>query len=233
MKPTVKVSIYLIYFLILVGAMSYRLVSASDTRDICIISDLQVVSQPDGFLASLKLNSMRKPVINYCSVENSVSLQFGNARLADSLVDSPFASKEIKLAYFTQNKEKKTVKARIFFNSQAPPKIRVNDGEVVIRLTNLKTRKNFKISKKELMNPNSAKNAPVVLNLVDAPLRPVLHELARNAGLNLRLSGKLPARLSLALDASDPMTAIRKLADVSKSRLINHGDHWNFNGQGG
>lgn len=218
--------IYMFYLLILFSALTWRLASADSGK--VRITSFVIKESAVGTDLVLSLNKLQKPVALFVGAENCLILEFPQTAIDSSLLTQGFASRDLRLGYFVDgSKASDKARIRLFVQPGCLSTIRYAKADVIVSLSDKKSEPTRRISKgRNLINPLEEKNSPAVISLQNAPLVPVVLELAERAGIEVKFSDSLPERFSLEFDAPTPLEAIKGLARACNLEFIREDRSW-------
>ncbi len=225
-----KRTIYLIYFFILLSAVSWRLANAdSSLHRIENIS----FSEGEGMTEVIILmNDLVKPLARYVGQNNCLTLDFPGTKTVAETSGKTYAGRDIKLAYLKDGLEDGGLaRMRFYIRPDCLASVRFADNRIMVRFAE----KSFLVKpgvagSKLLLDPKESGYSPAVISLQDAPLEPVIRELAGQAGLDIQLSGRVPETFSLELEAASPFEALKTIAEVCRLRFFRDGKTWIISG---
>lgn len=218
--------IYFFYLLILFSALTWRLVNADSGQP--GLMAFSINEREEGTDLLICMNKLQKPAAVFSGTDNSLSLDFESVSVKENLLKKAFHGRDLRLAYFVENdEENKTARVRLFPKHGCLASVRYQNNNIVVRLSaqntvlSRRTRKN-----RYLINPQEEKNSPAVISLQNAPLVPVVTELAAKAGIEVRFGDSLPETFSLEVDAPTPLEAIKFLARSCNLSFRREGKFW-------
>lgn len=234
--------IYMFYLMILFSAISWRVTRAYPS--LSELKEVNIAESENQTMVTINLSKPTKVVPYLKGTENCIVLEFDKAIISDKLIKKAFASRDIKLAYLSvanneTNKDKnakikqnKKVKAKFFFKPECLPSVKYLKDKVALKLS---VKDNLAKASQQpsntLLHPNEEKYAPVVISLEDAPFKPVVSEIATQAGMDLQFKGKLPETFSIELQSEDPFEAICAIAVKTKMKFYRDGKIWYLEGE--
>ncbi len=232
--------IYMLYLIILFSAISWRVTRAYPT--LSEIKEVNITELDHQTMVTINLSKSTKVVPYLKSSENCIVLEFDKATISDNLKKKAFTSRDIKLGYIStanNNKEtnekpknKKTVKAKFFFKSDCLPSVKYSSDKVALKLSVKDSlAKNTQQPTNTLLHPGEQKYAPVVISIEDAPFKPVVSEIANQAGMDLQFKGEIPETFSIELQSEDPFEAICSIAVKTKMKFYRDGKIWYLEGE--
>lgn len=218
--------IYLFYFCVLLTAVSWRLASASSQLPELLTVRLDENRYETDLIFSF--NRMVRPATKFLGQTNCLTLDFANVSIAAQLSDKAFAGRDLKLGWLANSSLKENlVRARLYIQPHCLAAVRYTGQDVIVRLTErTQAEPDADSDSRNLLNPHEDKNSPAVISLQEAPFRPAVEELAAQAGIELKLSGKMPESFSLEFEASSPVEALQAIADVCNLRFYREGKVW-------
>lgn len=218
--------IYLFCFCVLLTAVSWRLASASSELPELLTVRLHETSGATDLVFAF--NRVVRPKTRFSGQANCLTLDFSDASISGKLSDKAFAGRDLKLGWLANSSQKENlVRARLYIQPHCLATVRYSGQEVIVRLTEKsQVKQDSSGDSRNLLNPHEDKNSPAVISLQEAPFRPAVEELAVQAGIELRLSGKLPESFSLEFEASSPVEALQTIADVCNLRFYREGKVW-------
>lgn len=228
--------------MILFSAISWRVTRAYPS--LSELKEVNIAESENQTMVTINLSKQTKVVPYLKGTENCIILEFDKAIISDKLIKKAFASRDIKLAYLSvanneTNKDKnakikqnKKVKAKFFFKPECLPSVKYLKDKVALKLS---VKDNLAKASQQpsntLLHPNEEKYAPVVISLEDAPFKPVVSEIATQAGMDLQFKGKLPETFSIELQSEDPFEAICAIAVKTKMKFYRDGKIWYLEGE--
>lgn len=228
--------------MILFSAISWRVTKAYPS--LSELKEVNIAESENQTMVTINLSKPTKVVPYLKGTENCIVLEFDKAVISENLKKKAFASRDIKLAYLSiannePNKDKniktkpnKKVKAKFFFKPDCLPSVKYSKDEVALKLSvkdNLA--KALQKPSNTLLHPSEEKYAPVVISLEDAPFKPVVSEIASQAGMDLKFKGNLPETFSIELQSEDPFEAICAIAVKTKMKFYRDGKIWYLEGE--
>lgn len=218
--------VYSFYALILLAALTWRFAYAAPVPAKMLAFSIKENAEVTDLL--IKLNTSQRPLLVLSAVENSLTLDFSNTTVDNSLLAKAFTGNRLRLAYFVDNKNaRKMARVKLFAQPGCLPVVKYRQNDVIIRLSAKTPAVNKKkTAMRHLINPFDEKNAPVAISLQEAPLAPAVLELAAKAGLDIKFALGLPETFSLEIDAPTPLEAIRAIADTSGLTFRRQGKYW-------
>ncbi|MBR4330683.1 MAG: hypothetical protein IKO19_12415 [Candidatus Riflebacteria bacterium] len=232
--------IYIFYIMVLLSAISWRVTRAYPS--LSEIKDINIVESDNQTLINIDLSKATKVVPYLKGSENCFILEFDKSTIAESLKTKAFASRDVKLGYLSlisgdKNTDKnskpvsqKKVKARFFLKPECIPSIKYLDNKVVLKLSVKENLNKLHQPSNSLMHPSENKFAPVVLSLENAPFKPVVSEIAAQAGMDLHFKGNFPETFSIELQSEDPFNAICSIAVKTNVNFYRDGKTWYMEG---
>jgi hypothetical protein len=211
------------YLIVLLFALSWRLVSA-DSR-FSGISGI-AVEELDGETGIVfSLTHVNRPAVSYSGEDKCLVLDFKDASVADKLVDKAFSGRDLRLGYVTTLPQNHgNARVRLYLRPGCLASIRYSGSDVIVRIAEKTAMAaTATVEPGLLLSPAEEKYAPVVISLHDAQLLPVITELAEIAGLQIEISGNLPARFTLEAQSDSPIDAMRNIARACDLDLIRRG----------
>jgi len=222
--------IYLLYFCVLLTAVSWRLANASS--ELPELMSVKLQENQAGTDLILTFNRLVRPTTRFSGPANCLTLDFIDVSISDNLTDRAFAGRDLKIGWVAISPLKENlIRARLYIQPHCLAAVRYSDQDVVVRLTEktqIKPDQNGE--SRNLLNPHEDENSPAVISLQEAPFRPAVEELAAQAGIELKLSGKLPELFSLEFEASSPVEALQAIADICSLRFYRKGKIWFMTG---
>ena len=225
-----KRAIYLVYFCILLTALSWRLANAGPAQNrIEKISFSEAENNTD---IVISMDNLVKPQARYIGANNCLTLDFPGTVVAPELTGNTFAGRDIKLAYLKEGvADGDLSRMRFYLKPHCLASLRFYDKGVIVRLSEKSVMlRPGNAESKLLLDPKESGYSPAVISLQDAPLEPVLRELAGQAGIDLTIAGKLPETFSLELEAASPFEALKTIAEVCRLRFVREGKTWILSG---
>ena len=234
--------IYMFYILILFSAISWRVTRAYPT--LSELKEVDIKESTNQTLVTINLSKPTKVIPYLKGIENCLVLEFDKSVMGESLKTKAFASRDIKLGYITSlnncskddktNKDKpiKKVKAKFFIKPDCIPSVKYLNDKVTLKLS---VKENLAKTPQQpsntLLHPSEEKYAPVVINLEDAPFKPVVSEIASQAGMDIHFKGKTPETFSIELQSEDPFNAICSIAVKTNMKFYREGKTWYLEGE--
>lgn len=232
------------YLIILFSAISWRVTKAYPS--LSELKEVNIAESENQTMVTINLSKSTKVVPYLKGTENCIVLEFDKAIISEDLKKKAFASRDIKLAYLsvannesnkdkdknTKIKQNKKVKAKIFYKADCLPSVKYSKDKVALKLSvkdNLA--KALQKPSNTLLHPNEEKYAPVVISLEDAPFKPVVSEIASQAGMDLKFKGNMPETFSIELQSEDPFEAICAIAVKTKMKFYRDGKIWYLEGE--
>lgn len=204
--------IYLFYLFVLIFALTWRLANAdSKGNEVKNIALTERLSETE---LTITLDRAIRPLASFIGEERCLVLDFKGVSQSRHLLQKSFAGRDLRLGYVSQVPELPDCqRVRLYLRSGCLASMKYQDRDVVVRIAEKTSMSESPAIKPGvLLNPSEAKYAPVVISLHDAPIIPVIGELASNAGFQVEVSGKVPERFSLEKQFESPLDAIRQIA---------------------
>ena len=232
--------IYIFYIMVLLSAISWRVTRAYPS--LSEIKDINIIESENQTLINIDLSKAAKVVPYLKGSENCFILEFDKSTITESLKTKAFASRDVKLGYLSLVSEEKNVnksskpvinkkvKAKFFLKPECIPSIKYLDNKVVLKLSVKENLNKPNQPSNSLMHPSENKFAPVVLSLENAPFKPVVSEIAAQAGMDLHFKGNFPETFSIELQSEDPFNAICSIAVKTNSNFYRDGKIWYLEG---
>ncbi len=229
------------YIMVLLSAISWRVTRANPS--LSEIKNINISETEEQTLINIDLSKNTKVVPYLKGSENCFILEFDKSTLSEELKTKAFASRDIKLGYLstvtedknceknTKIKTSKKVRAKFFLKPECLPSVKYHNNKVVLKLSvkeNLN--KPSQQPSNSLMHPNESKYAPVVISLENAPFKPVVSEIATQAGMDLHFKGNFPETFSIELQSEDPFNAICTIAEKNNLNFYRDGKTWYMEG---
>ncbi len=234
--------IYMFYILILFSAISWRVTRAYPT--LSEINKVDIKESANQTLVTINLSKPTKVIPYLKGIENCLVLEFDKSIISETLKTKAFASRDIKLGYITslnncsknnknpKDKAIKKVKAKFFFKPDCIPSVKYLNDKVTLKLS---VKENLAKAPQQpsnsLLLPTEEKYAPVVISLEDAPFKPVVSEIAAQAGMDIHFKGKTPETFSIELESEDPFNAICSIAVKTNMKFYRDGKTWYLEGE--
>lgn len=220
--------IYMFYFFVLLFALSWRLVSAGSS--FCRVENFKIEEHASETEIVVSLNSENRPAAQFLSDSRCLILDFNNTLVAGHLAEKAFAGRDIRLGYVTRSLQKNdSARIRLYIRSGCLASLRYNGTEVIVRVagkTSLSAPATVEAGL--LLSPAEEKYAPAVISLHDAPLLPVINELAALAGIQVELYGDLPDHFSTETQADNPLDALKSIAQSCGLDMARRGQVWHI-----
>jgi len=218
--------IYLFYLIVLLSAMFWRLANAGDSRK---MPDLLSINEQVGETeVTICLHAADRPAVSFSGDDKCLVLDYQKVLTGWALAQKAYASRDLRLGYVTElHGRPGTARVRLYIRQGCLASLRYRGNDVVVRIaekTSLSA--NAPITPGVLLSPNEDKYSPAVVSLHDAPLWPVVKELAELAGVEVESSGSLPERFSAELQAASPLDALKELAARLNLELVRRGQNW-------
>ena len=232
--------IYIFYIMVLLSAISWRVTRAYPS--LSEIKDVNIVESENQTLINIDLSKATKVVPYLKGSENCFILEFDKSTIGENLKTKAFASRDVKLGYLSAiSDEKKAdknakpvsnkkVKAKFFLKPECLPSIKYLNNKVVLKLSIKENLNKPNQPSNSLMHPSENKFAPVVLSLENAPFKPVVSEIAAQAGMDLHFKGNFPETFSIELQSEDPFNAICSIAVKTNTNFYRDGKTWYMEG---
>jgi len=220
--------IYMLYFIVFLFALSWRLASAGSGFSGIYNIAVEELAGETGIVVSL--TQVNRPVVSFSGEDKCLVLDFKNVSVKEKLVDTAFTSRDLRLGYITTLSQKPDrARIRLYLKPGCLASIRYSGSNVIVRLAEKKAMAaSATIEPGFLLSPAEEKYAPVVISLHDAPLLPVITELADIAGLQIELTGILPERFTLEAQSDSPLDAIKSISQACDLELIRRGQAWHI-----
>lgn len=170
----------------------------------------------------------KQPVIAYNEKEKCWILDFSNSMLAEAMDRKTWVGKFIKMAYMsTLSYKPSTTRLRLFLEPHSSFKVAIEQDkvEIIIASKKLASKKYFS-QKLHLQNPSDTHLSPVLIDLKNQPLAPLINKLAENIGVKLLLKNNLPEMVSLKLEASSSSEALIGISELLGIEITKHGQIW-------
>ena len=232
--------IYIFYIMVLLSAISWRVTKAYPS--LTEIKDVNIIESDNQTLINIDLSKSAKVVPYLKGSENCFILEFDKSTISESLKTKAFASRDVKLGYLSLISDEKNVgknskpisqkkvKAKFFLKPECIPSIKYLDNKVVLKLSVKENLNKPHQPSNSLMHPSENKFAPVVLSLENAPFKPVVSEIAAQAGMDLHFKGNFPETFSIELQSEDPFNAICSIAVKTNVNFYRDGKTWYMEG---
>lgn len=226
--------------MVLLSAISWRVTKAYPS--LTEIKDVNIIESDNQTLINIDLSKAAKVVPYLKGSENCFILEFDKSTISESLKTKAFASRDVKLGYLSlisdeKNTNKnskpisqKKVKAKFFLKPECIPSIKYLENKVVLKLSVKENLNKPHQPSNSLMHPSENKFAPVVLSLENAPFKPVVSEIAAQAGMDLHFKGNFPETFSIELQSEDPFNAICSIAVKTNVNFYRDGKTWYMEG---
>ena len=228
--------------MILLSAISWRVTRAYPS--LSEIQDINITETDNQTLINIALSKTAKVVPYLKSSENCIILEFDKSTIAESMKTKAFASRDLKLGYLSvvspaKSSEKqskpisnKKVKAKFFFKQDCLPSVKYLENKVVLKLSVKENMNKHNLQpSNSLMHPSENKFSPVVISLENAPFKPVVSEIAAQAGMDLHFKGEFPETFSIELQSEDPFNAICSIAVKTNTNFYRDGKTWYMEGE--
>ncbi|EKD83798.1 MAG: hypothetical protein ACD_39C00444G0004, partial [uncultured bacterium] len=216
------------YLIVLLFALSWRLVNAGSESN--GIADLRIEEHAADTEIIISLNAAERPAASFSGDNWCLVLDFRNAQVNANHVEKAYASRDLRLGYITVLKQKPgDARVRLYIRPGCLASLRYRDRDVIVRIAE-KTALSVQTSIEPgfLLSPAEEKYAPAVISLHEAPLWPVINELATLAGVEVERSGSLPEKFSAELQAASPLEALKELAAKCDLELLRRGQIWHI-----
>lgn len=226
--------------MVLLSAISWRVTRAYPS--LSEIKEVNIVESENQTLINIDLSKTTKVVPYLKGSENCFILEFDKSIIGENLKTKAFASRDVKLGYLSAiSDEKKAdknakpvsnkkVKAKFFLKPECLPSIKYLNNKVVLKLSIKENLNKPNQPSNSLMHPSENKFAPVVLSLENAPFKPVVSEIAAQAGMDLHFKGIFPETFSIELQSEDPFNAICSIAVKTNTNFYRDGKTWYMEG---
>ena len=227
--------------MVLLSAISWRVTRAHPS--LSEIKDISISETEDQTLINIDLSKTTKVVPYLKGSENCFILEFDKSTISETLKTKAFASRDVKLGYLsavsdeksgnknTKLKNHKKVRAKFFIKPECLPSVKYLNDKVVLKLS---VKENLSKTNQQpsnsLMHPQESKYAPVVISLENAPFKPVVSEIATQAGMDLHFKGNFPETFSMELQSEDPFNAICSIAEKNNINFYRDGKTWYMEG---
>jgi len=211
------------YLIVLLSALSWRLANAGS--DMCMLVDLKIEERESETEVVVALTDVCRPVASFNGEQQSLVLDFAGAVVEKKLAEKGFASRDLRLGYVVGSSgQPENARVRLYIRAGCLASIRYKDSDVIIRLAeNTAMSTQASVEQGFLLSPDEEKYAPVIISLSDVPLLPVIEELAAVSELEIELSGSLPERFSIEIQADNPLEALKKIARNCDLELVRRG----------
>lgn len=216
--------IYASYMVILMMAVTWRLVSAESS--ISSIEKLVISEKTGSSSISIGLNRPSVPLVDFDVEENRLNLVFPKTAINETLLNKPFISRNLRMGYLAADEKGKKAVIRLFLKQNCLSTVRYDNNQIVISVSQKKSSKKPGRKQKNLINPGDERHSPAVISLHNAPLIPVVKELADGAGIDLVFADNLPATFSIEYEATSPFEAIKAIARAEGLNLVPHNGVW-------
>lgn len=216
------------YLIVLLFALSWRLARAGSGFSGISNIAIEELAGETGIVVSL--THVNRPVVSFSGEEKCLVLDFKNVSVEEKLVDTAFAGRDLRLGYITILPQKPDcARIRLYLMPGCLASIRYSDSDVIVRLAEKKAMTtSATIEPGFLLSPAEEKYAPVVISLHDAPLLPVISELADIAGLQIEMTGNLPEKFTLEVQSESPLDAIKRISQACDLELMRRGQAWHI-----
>ncbi len=215
--------IYAFYMVTLMMAVTWRIVGAESV--VPRIENIEVVEKNDFSSIKMKLSHSLIPVADFDIEENRLSLIFSNTAVDEILINKALVARDLRLGYVASDDIRRKTIVRLFVKPDCLATVKYEDNCVIVNLAP-KVLTAGKRRQRTLINPGDEKHAPAVVSLQDAPLIPVIRELADEAGIDIDFAGNLPEKFSIEYEAASSFEAIRAIALSSGLQLLPREGKW-------
>lgn len=216
--------IYASYMIILMMAVTWRLVNAESS--ISSIEKLSIFEKEGLSSISILLNRPYVPLVDFDAEENRLNLVFQKTAINETLLNKPFIARNLRMGYLANDEKGQKAFARIFLKQNCLSTVSYDKNQILISVAHKKTAKRTSRKQRSLINPGDEKHSPALINLNNAPLIPVMKELADGAGIDLVFADNLPDRFSIEYEATSPFEAIKAIARAEGLNLVPHNGVW-------
>lgn len=161
----------------------------------------------------IDLTDGKEPVVSYEKNDSSLIIEFPDYSISKKINKKAIAAEGIKLAYLADySVPYRYSRLKIYTENDKFLSIKTEKNKISLFI---RANEDFEdgISTNNLLAPKSKQYSPVILQLQEAPLIPVLQKLSDSAGLQLKLSGVLPQNINLEIEAPSPEEAIKHISD--------------------
>lgn len=234
--------IYIFYIIIFFSAISWRVTKAYPS--LSEIKNINISESEGQTIVSIDLSKPTRAIPFLKNQENCIVLDFDKTLLSKDLKTRAFASRDIKLGYLSVLAENKTsvntkkakptkkVRGKFFLKPDCLASVKYSENKVILKLTEKETLlKACKGPSNNLMHPKEKQYAPVVISLENAPFQPVVSEIAAQAGMSIKFTGKIPETFSMELQSEDPFDALCSIAVKTDIKFYRDGKTWYMEGE--
>lgn len=234
--------IYIFYIMVFFSAISWRITRAHPS--LSEIKNVNISESEGQTIVSIDLSKPTRALPFLKSQENCIVLDFDKTMLSKDLKTRAFASRDVKLGYLSvltedkipvstkKAKAIKKVRGKFFLKPDCLASVKYSENKVILKLTEKETLlKAYKCPSNSLMHPKEKKYSPVVISLENAPFQPVVSEIAAQAGMGIKFTGKIPETLSMELQSEDPFDALCSIAVKTNMKFYRDGKTWYMEGE--
>ena len=214
------------YLIVLLSALSWRLVSAGNS--VQAVENIRIDEKDTATEIVISLNAVKRPSASFSGNYRCLILDFPKAQISEKLVKRAHASRDLRLGYITALSQRPDdTRVCLYIRPGCLATLRYQNSDVVVRIAEKTALAvSSSIEPDFLLNPTEEKYAPAVISLHDAPLLPLIDELATLAGVKVEQSGNLPAKISVELQAASPLDALKELTKVCGLEFVRRGQVW-------
>jgi len=228
LSKTTRHRIYTVYLIVLLLALSWRLASAGS--GLSGITSIDVHERENETEVVVALTGVYRPAVSFSGEDRCLVLDFKDVAIAGELTEKAYASRDLRLGYITTLPQKPdTVRVRLYLRAGCLASIRYANNDVMIRIAEKSAMAvPASIEPGFLLSPAEEKYAPVVISLHEAPLLPVINELADISGLQIEIAGTIPERFTLEAQSDSPIEAMKRIAQTCDLELFRRGQVWHI-----
>ncbi len=218
----------MVYLIILLFALSWRLANAGSSFS--GISGIEVDERATDTEIVISMTHINRPAASFSGEDRCLVLDFKDIAAAGQLTEKAYAGRDLRLGYLTALPQKPdTTRVRLYLRAGCLASIRYSGNDVIVRIAEKAAMAvPATIEPGFLLSPAAEKYAPVVISLHDAPLLPVINELAEVSGLQIEIAGSLPARFTLEVQSDNPVDAMKQIAQACDLELFRRGQVWHI-----
>lgn len=176
----------------------------------------------------LVINAEVEPVVSFVRSAGLLQIDLPGVRASKDLLNNPARGDNVRLAYVVESHDRNwpSVGIRIYPEEGRVASLRkIKTGLKILVAESLALPAEKRLSQHALISPQDKKYAPVIISCESMPLLPVFAELALTAGIDMSYEGEFPDSAGAFVEASDPLSAIRELADINGLKLFRTGQN--------
>lgn len=217
--------IYLFYLIVLLSALTWRLANAGSSAG--MVDLISITEQDAETEITISLNAVDRPAVSFSGDSRCLVLDYQQTQVG-RLVQKAYTSRDLRLGYITELKNRPgAARVRLFIRQGCLASLRYRGSDVIVRVAEKAALSvTASIEPGFLLSPTEEKYSPAVVSLHDAPLWPVIKELAELAGVDIESTGNLPENFSVELQAASPLDALKELATRLNLELVRRGQTW-------